>query len=120
MTEKMTYSKALESVLAMELTDEVREKLEALKASLEKRSASKSGKPTKAQREAAEFTESVYAQLVEMGSAVRCGDLATALGVTGQKTSAALRKLVEAGRVVKTEGEKKVSLFAVASVGDAE
>lgn len=117
MTEKMTYTKALESVLSTaEMTAEVREKLEALKAQLEKRSASKSTKPTKAQREAAEFTETVYAALTE--EPVRCGDLATVLGVSGQKVSAALSKLVKAGRVVKTEGEKKVSMFAVAT--DAE
>ena len=116
MTEKMTYTKALESVLSMELSAEVAEKLAALKAQLEKRSASKSTKPTKAQREAAEFTETVFAALT--AEPVRCGDLATVLGVSGQKVSAALSKLVKAGRVVKTEGEKKVSMFAVAT--DAE
>jgi DNA-binding transcriptional regulator GbsR (MarR family) len=123
MTEKMTYTKALESVLSMELTAEVREKLEALKTQLEKRSASKSTKPTKAQREAAEFTESVYTALAGHAEPMRCGDLATELGVSGQKVSAALSKLVKAGTVVKTEGEKHVSMFAVAPVeaaGDVE
>ena len=121
MTEKMTYTKALESVLSSEtMSTEVREKLEALKAQLEKRATSKSGKETKAQREAREFTESVYAALAEHAEAVRCGDLATELGVSGQKVSAALRKLVEAGTVVKSEGEKHVSLFAVATEAEAE
>lgn len=113
MTEKMTYTKALETVLTtVEMSDEVREKLEALKVQLEKRSASKSTKPTKAQREAAEFTEAVYGALTE--EPVRCGAVAEAMGVSGQKVSAALTKLVKAGRVVKTEGEKHVALFAVA------
>lgn len=113
MTEKMTYTKALESVLStVEMSDEVREKLAALKDQLAKRAATKSGKPTKAQREVAEFTESVFAALT--ADPVRCGDLATAMGVSGQKVSAALSKLVKAGRVVKSEGEKHVSLFAVA------
>lgn len=117
---KMTYAKALETVLAgAEMTDEVREKLEALKGQLEKRAAIKSGKPTKAQREAAEFAEGVFAALTDKDGAVRCGDLAAELGVSGQKVSAALTKLVKAGRVVKTEGEKKVALFAVADI-DAE
>lgn len=112
MTEKMTYTKALESVLStVEMSDEVREKLEALKAKMAK-SSTKSSKPTKAQREAAEFTETVYATLTE--EPVRCKDLAEILGVSGQKVSAALSKLVKTGRVVKTEGEKKVSMFAVA------
>lgn len=114
MTEKMTYTKALESVLSMELSAEVAEKLEALKAQLEKRSASKSTKPTKAQREAAEFTESVFTALSECTEAKRCGELAEMLGVSGQKVSAALSKLVKAERVVKFEGEKKASFFRVA------
>jgi len=110
--EKMTYTKALEAVLTgAEMTEEVVEKLQALKASLEKRAGSKSAKPTKAQREAAEFTETVFAALTEVP--VRCGELATALGVSGQKMSAALSKLVKAGRAVKTEGEKKVSMFSL-------
>lgn len=116
-SEKMTYSKALESVLSSaEMSVEVREKLEALKAQLEKRAATKSGKETKAQREAREFTESVYAVLSTQTEAVRCGDLAAQLGVSGQRVSAALSKLVKAGSVVKTEGEKHVSMFAVAPV----
>lgn len=116
MMEKMTYTKALETVITAGqgiYSEEVIEKLEALKAQMEKRSASKSTKPTKAQREAAEFTETVFAALTE--EPVRCGQLAETLGVSGQKVSAALSKLVKAGRVVKTEGEKKVSMFAVAT-----
>ena len=112
MMEKMTYVKALESVLStVEMTEEVREKLEALKAQMEKRASVKSTKPTKAQREAAEFTESVFAALTE--EPVRCSTVAETLGETGQRVSAALSKLVKAGRVVKTEGPKHVSLFSV-------
>ena len=115
-SEKLTYSKALESVLSSaEMSAEVREKLEALKVQLEKRAATKSGKETKAQREAREFTESVYTVLSSQTEAVRCGDLATQLGVSGQRVSAALSKLVKAGLVMKSEGEKHVSLFAVAT-----
>jgi len=113
--EKLTYTKALDVVLTgAELTDEVVEKLVALKASLEKRAATKSGKPTKAQREAAEFTETVYAALTDKTDAVRCGDLAKDLDVSGQKVSAALTKLVKAGRVVKVDGEKRAVLFRIA------
>ena len=47
---KMSYVSAIDVVLAGgEMTDEVKERLEALKASLEKRNASNAGKPTKAQ-----------------------------------------------------------------------
>lgn len=113
--EKMTYTKALDAVLTgAELTDEIMEKLVALKGQLEKRATAKSGKPTKAQREAAEFTETVYVALTEKTDAVRCGDLATELGVSGQKVSAALTKLVKAGRVAKVDGEKRTVLFRIA------
>ena len=127
-SEKLTYSKALETVITAGkgiYSDEVIEKLEALKAQLEKRATAKSGKETKAQREAREFTESVYTVLSSQTKAVRCGDLAAQMGVSGQRVSAALSKLVKVGSVVKSEGEKHVSLFAVASVeaeveGDVE
>ena len=113
--EKMTYTKALDVVLTgAEMTDEVREKLAALKVALEKRNATKSGKPTKAQREAAEFVETVFAALTDKADAVRCGDLAKDLDVSGQKVSAALTKLVKAGRVAKVEGEKRAVLFRIA------
>ena len=113
--EKMTYTKALDAVLTgAELTDEIVEKLVALKGQLEKRATAKSDKPTKAQREAAEFTETVYAALTEKTDAVRCGDLAKDLDVSGQKVSAALTKLVKAGRVAKVDGEKRTVLFRIA------
>ena len=118
-SEKLTYSKALETVITAGqgiYSDEVIEKLEALKSQLEKRATTKSGKPTKAQREAAEFTKSVYTALACHAEPTRCGDLATELGVSGQRVSAALSKLVKAGSVVKSEGEKHVSLFTVVPV----
>ena len=117
MTEKMTYTKALETVVMSGkgiYSDEVIEKLEALKAQLEKRTQYKgSGKPTKAQREVAEFRETVMAALAEKTEPVQCGELAKEMGVSGQKMSAALSKLVKEGRVVKTTGVKRVALFAV-------
>ena len=122
MTEKMTYVKALETVLSTEMSDEVREKLEALKVSLEKRATykSKSGKPTKAQREAMDFREKVVGVLAEFGEPMTCGDVAKALGESGQKVSAALSMLGDwradgkgEGRVMRTVGPKKVSLFAL-------
>ena len=124
MTEKMTYVKALDFVMADEfvLPEEVREKLGALKASLEKRAQykSKPGKMTKAQREAADFREKVVGVLADFGEPVTCGDVAKALGESGQKVSAALSMLGDwradgkgEGRVERTVGPKKVSLFAL-------
>ena len=109
---KMTYVKALELALAGTMNSEVVEKLEALKASMEKRS-SYQAKETKAQREVAAFTESVAEFLAAQEEPVRCGDIAKAMDVAGQKVSAALTKLVKAGRVTKELGEKKVALFSL-------
>ena len=112
---KMTYVSALSAILSgAEMTSEIQEKLEALRASLEKRAAAPhSTKPSKAQREAAQFAEDVYELLKVSHEAMRCGEIAKALEVSGQKVSAALSKLVKAGRIVKTQGEKKVALFAL-------
>lgn len=113
---KMTYVEALNTVLTSGegiYSVEVMERLTALKAALEKRNANKSGKPTKAQREAAEFTNQVYEMVREIGEAVRCGDIANQMGVSTQKVSAALTKLVNAGKVVKATDEKRNSVFSV-------
>lgn len=116
MTEKMTYVKALEfamSQLDSTVSKEVTDKLESLKAQLEKRAQYKSDKPTKAQREAASFRLDVLTCLGGFEEPVQCGTVATQMGVSGQKVSAALRKLVEDGAVTKTVGKGKVSLFEV-------
>ena len=61
---KMSYASVIGDVLnGVELTAEHIEKLEALKVSLEKRTATKSGKPTKAQIANAEIGEAVVAAM---------------------------------------------------------
>jgi len=109
---KVTYVSALTDVLAScELTDEVREKLEALKSSLEKRASKRSTKETKAQREAREFRETLLgAMQSNLTDPVVAGEIAAMMDVTVQKASAALRTLVAEGKVIKTQ-EKGKSLF---------
>lgn len=114
-TAKMTYTVALNTVLdTCDLTDEVREKLEALVASLAKRNA-KTGtrKPTKTQRENAELKVKL-AEFVAGTEGVRAKDVAEAFEVSTQKASALLKQLVDEGALVKAEGEKKITLFKVA------
>lgn len=121
MTEKMTYTKALETVLTYtDIPEDVAEKLTALKASLEKRAAakSKSGKPTKAQREAIDFANSALEFATE--EPMLCKDIAENMTATGdfgekvspQKVAAAMKKLAEWGKVVKTE-EKGKTYYAL-------
>ena len=118
-TAKMTYVNALDVVLAgAEMTDEVKEKLEALKASLVKRNA-KTGtrKPTKTQRENAE----IKAQIVEFltdKDPMKAGEIGAAFEFSTQKASALLKQLVDEGAVVKGLDEKKATVFSLAPIAE--
>ena len=83
------------------------EKLEALKAQLAKRNSGER-KPTKTQRE----NEGVKAEILEVLSdeGKQCKDIAQAVRVTGQKCSALLKQMIEAGLAEKYT-EKKVTYF---------
>ena len=124
MDKKMTYTDALNT--AIDLVDAVKdgvaydpvtdlsavvEKLTALKEQLVKRNASKSDKPTKTQKENAEIKTRIHEFLTHTLQGVRCGDVASELGISGQKASALLSQMVKTGEVVKREGEKRVTLF---------
>ena len=118
---KLTYTAALNTVLANEnLETEVREKLEALVAQLEKRNA-KAGvrKPTKTQRENATVKESIVALLNTIEEPVQAKVVAEALTLSNQKVSALLNQLVAEGIVTKTEGAKRVTLFGLAEGEEA-
>lgn len=104
---KMTYAVALEVAINSVSDSEVREKLEALKASIEKRNSGER-KPTKTQRENEGIKGDILAQLTDEGK--QCKDIAEALGISGQKCSALLKQLVDAGLAEKFS-EKRVTYF---------
>jgi len=107
---KMTYVEALAiAINALEDAEAV-ERLEALKAQLEKRNASRG--QTKAQKANEGLKTEILAFVGETG-AVRAGDVATHFGVSGQKASALLNQLVKAEALEKS-AEKKVTFFKVA------
>lgn len=107
---KMTYVEALAiAINALEDAEAV-EKLEALKAQMEKRNASKG--QTKAQKANEGLKAEILAFVSEAGT-VRAGDVATHFGVSGQKASALLNQLVKAEALEKF-AEKKVTFFKVA------
>ena len=108
---KMTYAMAIDSAINGNITDEVREKLEALKGQLAKRNSG-SRKPTKTQRENAELKENIFAYVSENG-AKRAGEVAVYFGISGQKASALLNQVVAEGRLEKVS-EKRVTFFRVA------
>ena len=109
MEKKMTYVNAIDMALEGNLTEEVVEKLEALKVSLAKRNAHKSDKPTKAQV-ANEGVKDAIMEFLADGEAHQCKAVAEALGISPQKASALLSQLVKAEKVEKF-AEKRVSFF---------
>jgi len=118
MTKTMTYVNAIDSALNGTITEEVREKLEALKAQLEKRNSG-SHKPTKAQLANADLKGDILAFVGDTG-AVRAMDVAGKFEISGQKASALLKQLVDGGLLTKY-AEKRVTYFKIADaevVGD--
>lgn len=106
----ITYIDAINAALTADLSTEVKDKLTALKEQLVKRNTSKSNKPTKTQRENAEIKAQIKDFLTHTLQGVKCGDVATELGISGQKASALLSQMVTAGEVVKRM-DKRTALF---------
>lgn len=129
-TTKMTYvnaiNHAIESLSGKSMDETTRiqsiEKLIALSQQLEKRNASKSGKPTKKQAENSEVKDTILSKLSST-EGKQCGTIAAEIGISGQKCSALLTQLVKTGEVIKTEGVKiegvkgKVTLFFLPTGG---
>lgn len=106
---KMTYVNALEMAINGTLTDEAVEKLRNLQAQLVKR-ASGERKPTKAQKANEGVKSEILGVLTTEGK--QCKDIAEAVGISGQKCSALLSQLKDAGLVEKYT-EKRVTYFKV-------
>lgn len=113
MSKKMSYANAVEAVLnGQEITDEVRERLEALKVSLEKRGTRKAVGPTKAQKANAELAERIFSAMnadeVYDTDGIRglVEELATA---TPQKISPLMKGLVNSGRVTSEKVKGKAT-----------
>ena len=103
---KLTYVAVLDKAIKGEtLTAEEVEKLEALRDKIAKQNATKSDKPTKAQRENAELAEAVASAMVE-GVTYSIPDLCALIpslnGASSQKVGPLMGKLVDAGKVVKS------------------
>lgn len=116
---KMTYVSAIDFVLQL-LNENVfegveeeqavaMERLEALKTQLEKRNG-KERKPTKTQRENEALKGEIVEFLHHTLQGMQCKDIASQFEVSGQKMSAMLKQLVEAGAVEKVT-EKRVTYF---------
>lgn len=113
MSKKMSYVAAIEAIMNGEPCEgEIKERMEALKVSLNKRSSYKSGKPTKAQVANAEIGEAVVAAMT-VGEVYTIADikgLVPALAdATPQKVGPICRKLTEAGKLVEGKVKGKVT-----------
>ena len=120
MEKKITYAQALNTVLSNEnivLASDVREKLEALLASVSKKSGEK--KDTAQQVENAEMVERIY-QEMEANRTYSIAELLKELPVVAdfnakhendmsvQRMANLLKTLVDGGRVIKTSEKRRV------------
>ena len=112
MTERMTNVKAIAYVIEnCEVPQEVAEKLEKMKASFEKKSSGER-KPTKTQTEN-EGLKSAILNHMETDVLYSIGQLAkevpelVAVNASGQKVSALIKQLKDAGLVVRVEEKRK-------------
>lgn len=109
--EKMTNSKALAFVIAnCEIPAEVKEKLENIKTSIDKKNSAER-KPTATQTENAGYKEAIVAYLGTCTEAQTIGDImkncAEVADLTNQRVSAIVRQLKEDGIVAREEIKRK-------------
>jgi predicted transcriptional regulator len=92
------------------LSDEHKAFLEGRIAQLDKKSTSKSDKPTATQKANAELKDKILAEMEE-GKSYTISDMLKALpscaDLSNQKVSAVMKQMVEAGLVVRSEDKRK-------------
>lgn len=117
MTDKLTNAKALAFVLNnCDLPSDIREKVEGIKAQIEKRNSSKSSKPTKEQKANAEIKATIAEVLADnvARTVTEIMHLVPALeDASNQKASALVNQLVKEG-VLKREEIKRKAYFSLA------
>ena len=109
MTNKMTYVTALDYVLATVDNDEVKEKLTALRASIEKKNSAER-KPTKAQIENERMRSEILTFIVDAHTAT---EVAENFGISNQRATALLTALVKAEKVERFVEKRKAYFKAV-------
>lgn len=107
--EKMTYAKALDSVISTLADGEVKDKLVALKNSISKKNSA-NRKPTATQKANADYKVAILNGM-ESGKAYTISELIKAIPeiaeLTNQRVSALVRQMVEAGSVIRSEVKRK-------------
>lgn len=115
--EKMTNSKAIDFVLttfATELPADVAEKLQNIKASIDKKNSSASGKPSKTQVENEAHRNAIIELLKTAENPMTVTEISVALGLSQNKTSALITPIkVENGGCITRTVVKKVAYFSI-------
>ncbi len=109
---KMTYAVAIDNAINGNITDEVVERLNDLKAQLAKRGSGHKGL-TKTQKENEVLKNQILENLRAEVDGMTATDVGNSINVTCQKASAILRQMVEAEVVRKDKVGKVVRFFAV-------
>lgn len=106
---KITYAVALDAAIAAVADEAVKEKLEALKAQLAKKSSGER-KPTATQRENVGFKDAILASL-EAGKSYTITDIMKSVDaiaeLSNQRVSALVRQMVADGLLVREEIKRK-------------
>lgn len=115
MENKMTYSVALSTVIATLDNGEVKDKLIALKDSIDKKNGHKSDKPTKTQTENAKIKVDILDSM-EIGKAYTISDMMKEFeclaDLSNQKVSSLVRQLCDTEQI-KREEIKRKAYFSV-------
>ena len=109
---KMTYAMALEVAINTVSDGEVKDKLTALKAQIEKKNSAER-KPTKTQVANDNLRGEIVSLLTDAENMMTASDIANHFGVSNQKITALMGKLLEDGAVVR-EVIKRKAYFKVA------
>lgn len=103
----MTNREFLNAVIALSASEEITEHAKAMIASLDKRNAARTSKPSKTQLENAPIKEAILGVIAEMNAEVSASELHERLNISVQKASSLCRQLIEEGKLSKGERKEK-------------
>lgn len=121
MEKKMTYVQAIEKALETVTDKAVKDRLNELVVSLNKRNKSGNRKPTKEQQKNAEIKAEILAVLADKKARTVTDflhDVPSLVGCSNQKASALIKQLLDSGDVVREEIKRKAYFSLTPSADD--
>lgn len=107
---KMTYAVALDVAINAVADGEAKDKLIALKAQIEKKNSA-DRKPTKTQVANEELRNQIVTLLKASANAMTASEIADAFGVSNQKITALMSRLIEDDEVIREVGKNRKAYF---------